>query len=137
MDTTKVQDPEDAGLMALMNVWKRSGKDSDKDLVMKTLKYRKLVRGIFEKIFKWTTKNRTEKEKVLIPKNFDCMRDFVKTYQVSCGPWDYYSASYMGGVISTCENRTPEVHKMVKKALTNWCPAFKAARDSGDLFAPM
>ena len=85
-----------------MNVWKKSGLKSDKELVDKTLGYRKGVAAIFEDVFKW--KQDDIKTRYTIPKDFNCMRQMVDSYQKACGSWDYYSASYMSGVINVCEN---------------------------------
>jgi len=133
LSKVKTQDPADAGLMAIMQVWKKSGKASDKALVEKTLKYRKFVRAIIQKVFAFVRKRlskRMMKKKVRYTpiKNFNCLRKMIKTWEEACGPWDYFATSYMPGVINVCENRKPAVHLMIQKGLKKVCKYFKKAR---------
>lgn len=133
LSKVKTQDPADAGLMAIMQVWKKSGKASDKVLVEKTLKYRKFVRAIIQKVFAFAKKRLSKKQmkkkgRYTGIKNFGCLRKMIKTWEEACGPWDYFSTSYMQGVINVCENRKPIVHTMIQKGLKKVCKYFKKAR---------
>ena len=55
-----------------------------------------------------------------VPKDFDCLRSMVATYEDNCGKFDDYSRKFIRYLVRECENPSMS-HSMAKTKLKNAC----------------
>ena len=55
-----------------------------------------------------------------IPKDFDCLRSLVGTYEAHCGKFDDYSRKFIKYLVRECEQPSMS-HEETKKKLQNAC----------------
>jgi len=84
----------------------KNGNEETHDQLIEELNYRKRVDKVFNTVFPDEIGSDTL---VVIPDDFDCLRDMYELYEYNCGHFDDYSLKYVKYFVNMCE--TAEWHE--------------------------
>ena len=72
---------------------------------------------IFTKVFG----HHKESEMVVVPDDFDCLRDLYYTYEEACGVFEDYSLKYVKHLVHACETESFSAILESKKSIIAIC----------------